>query len=264
MKKYVSEFIASLLFTFIGVGTASLLITLGQATLFTGVSLVIGLTFTVMYYVFGRISGSHINPAISVGMLINGKMTVSDFVGYIVAQFAGAFAGCGALILIFNNCKNLVDNDLIAALKSQSANHYGDLSVVGTGMWAAVIIEIIVSFVVVIAYMGSKSNKKTAPLTGLIVGLSITLTSLFTIALTGAAANPAKSLATAVFAGKDSLVQVWVFIVAPLVGGAIAALVWSMLNSDSSNGISDDDFDDEEYAEEIELVEDKADESSDF
>ena len=165
-----------------------------------------------MAYSIGNISGCHINPAVSIAMLVSGKMNVKDFVGYVVAQFAGAIAGAGILAYIFGTEGSFGTNGLFEAdvLKS-------------------LIIEVILTFVFVLAILGVTSRIQNGAVAGIVIGLSLTLVHILGIGLTGTSVNPARSFGPALIKGGEALCNVWVFIVAPLVGGVLAALVYRFL-----------------------------------
>ena len=225
MKKYICEFIGTFILVLLGCGTAAVT---GGALGILGVltiSFAFGLAIVAIAYSVGRISGGHVNPAVSLAMLISGKMTVKDFCGYVVAQVAGAFAGAGTLYGILS-ATNLTDPGL-------GANGYGELSMVGLALGAAVIVEIIATCIFVLAILGVTHDEKYDSMAGLVIGLVLTLIHIVTIPLTGTSVNPARSFAPAVIVGGTALSQVWVFIVAPFIGAAIAAVVWKYISSNS-------------------------------
>ena len=211
IKKYLAEFLGTMVLVLFGCGTAVVCggFTGGMETGFLGVvaiALAFGLAIVASAYAIGDISGCHVNPAVSLAMLINGKLTFGDFIGYVIAQVAGAFAGSGILKLITAN------SDLSGA----GANGYGSLSGVGLHAGAAFVVEVI---------LGVTRTKKTASIAGLVIGLTLTFVHLIGIPLTGTSVNPARSLAPAIFAGGDALKQVWLFILAPFVGAILAGLI---------------------------------------
>jgi aquaporin Z len=169
-----------------------------------------------MAYSIGNISGCHINPAVSLAMLINGKMSVKDFIGYVIAQFLGATAGAAGLMLIFGN-------------KSLGANGFYKASALGVGMKGALIIEAVLTFIFVLAVLGVTSKLENGKIAGIVIGMSLTLVHLIGIVFTGTSVNPARSFGPAIFQGGDALTQLWVFIVGPLVGAAFAAVVYRFL-----------------------------------
>ncbi|MBR3697775.1 MAG: MIP family channel protein [Clostridia bacterium] len=221
MKKYICEFIGTCILVLLGCGSAAI----AGSTLGTlGIAFAFGLSIVAIAYSVGSISGGHVNPAVSLAMLINKKISVKDFCGYVVSQVLGSFAGAGILWLIikFTSLNNV----------GLGANGYGELSAVGLSLVGALIIEVIATFIFVLAILGVTSNEKNSSVAGLIIGLVLTLIHIVVIPLTGTSVNPARSLAPAVLVGGTALAQVWVFILAPLVGGAIAAFVWRYVSED--------------------------------
>ncbi len=221
MKKYVCEFIGTFILVLLGCGSAAI----AGSTLGTlGIAFAFGLAIVAIAYSVGRVSGGHVNPAVSLAMLISKKIDVKDFCGYVVAQVLGAFAGSGILKLIiaWTNLEN-------AGL---GANGYGELSAVGLTLAGAIVVEIIATFIFILAILGVTHNEKFSSVAGLVIGLVLTLIHIVVIPLTGTSVNPARSLAPAVLVGGTALTQVWVFIVAPLVGAALAAICWNFVSKD--------------------------------
>lgn len=220
MKKYIAEFIGTLVLVLFACGTATVV---GCATdnpnvayLLTALSF--GLVIIAMAYSIGNISGCHINPAVSIAVLINGGMSVGDFIGYNIAQFAGAAAG-GAILgyLAGWDCS------------------FGANGLFEGDVMKSIVIEVILTFVFVLAVLGATSKKENSSVAGLVIGLSLTLVHIFGIHFTGTSVNPARSFGSAIFAGGQALSDLWVFIVAPLVGGCVAALVWKLLKANKSD-----------------------------
>ena len=215
IKKYIAEFIGTFVLVFFACGTAAMVgcdPKNGSGYLIT--ALAFGLVIVAMAYSIGNISGCHINPAVSIAMLISGKMDVKDFIGYVIAQFAGATAGAAVLMAFAGKDSGLGANALFE----------GDVL-------KSLIIEIILTFVFVIAILGVTSKEENGKVAGLVIGLSLTLVHLLGISFTGTSVNPARSFGPAIFAGGDALSGLWVFIVAPLIGGALAAVVYKALGS---------------------------------
>lgn len=216
LKKYIAEFIGTFVLVLFGCGTACAVQCSADnlpGYLITAFSF--GLVIIAMAYSIGNISGCHINPAVSLAMLISGKMTVGDFVGYVVAQVLGAIAGAGVLAIYFNPADGLGSNGL----------YNGNI-------WLSLLIEVILTFVFVLAILGVTSKNSNRVVAGIVIGLTLTLIHIFGIYFTGTSVNPARSLGPAIFAGGDALSSVWVFIVAPLAGGALAALCFKFLLSE--------------------------------
>ncbi len=229
MKKYIAEFIGTLVLVLFGCGAAvtsntligdmGLMVPLGFTTLL--ISFAFGLSIVAMAYSIGNVSGCHINPAVSIGMLVAGRMDVKDFVGYVVAQFIGATAGAAILA------------GLLGSREALGQNGYDGASALGINMTTAIIVEIILTFVFVLAIMGVTSKVENSSVAGLVIGLTLTLIHILGIPFTGTSVNPARSFGPAIFAQGDALAQLPVFIIAPLVGGALAALVYKFLSSDN-------------------------------
>ena len=215
IKKYVAEFIGTFVLVFFACGTACVVgcsPALGTGYLLT--ALAFGLVIVAMAYSIGNVSGCHINPAVSIAMLVSGKLSVTDFVGYIVAQFAGATAGAAALMALVGKETGLGANGL----------YKGDIVL-------SLIVEVILTFVFVLTILGVTSKAKYSSVAGIVIGLTLTLVHILGISFTGTSVNPARSFGPALFVGGDALANVWVFIVAPLVGGVLAALVYKFLDS---------------------------------
>ncbi len=217
MKKYIAEFIGTLVLVLFGTGVA--VITGGNLV---ATALAFGLAIVAEAYAIGKISGCHVNPAVSLAMLITGKMNKKDFAGYAVAQVLGAIAGTAILFFILSG------TDLGTA--SLGANYYGEFSDNNISLVSALITEVVLTCVFIYTILGVTSDDKYAGVAGIVIGLTLTFVHLIGIPLTGTSVNPARSLAPAIFLGKAALKQVWVFIVAPLVGGALAAYLYQYLN----------------------------------
>lgn len=220
MKKYISEFIGTFVLVFIACGVAAVTGCNGEANAsYILTALAFGGVIVAMAYSIGNISGCHINPAVSIAVLINGGMSVKDFIGYIVAQFAGGIAGAATLMALIGTEMGLGTNGLFQ----------GDI-------FKSLLIEVILSFIFVLAVLGATSKIENSKVAGLVIGGSLTLVHLMGIYFTGTSVNPARSFGPALFMGGDALTNVWVFIVAPLAGGALAAVVWKVLQTKKANG----------------------------
>ena len=213
IKKYVAEFIGTFVLVFFACGTAAM-VGCDTTAGYLATAISFGLVIVAMAYSIGNVSGCHINPAVSLAMLISGKLSVKDFIGYVVAQFAGATVGAAALMLFAGKESGLGTNALFN----------GDIL-------ASLLIEVILTFVFVLAILGVTSKVENGSVAGIVIGLSLTLVHLLGIAFTGTSVNPARSFGPALFVGGDALSSVWVFIVAPLAGGALAAVVYKLLDS---------------------------------
>lgn len=226
MKKYAAEFIGTFVLTFFGCGSAALSGGVDGVLGVLGISMAFGLSIVAMAYSIGNISGCHINPAVSFAMLLSKKLSAKDFAGYVIAQCIGAIAAAGLLKLIGSMCS--------PAITGLGTNGFGSASYVGLGIAGAVVVEIVLTCVFLLAILGVTSSEKTANVAGLVIGLTLAFVHIIGIPLTGTSVNPARSLGPALLAGGQALSQVWVFIVAPLIGAAIAAFIWMLLTSDES------------------------------
>lgn len=216
IRKYIAEFMGTGILVLFGCGVAVL--TNGDIML---TSIAFGMSIIVGAYAISSISGCHVNPAVSLAMLINGKLSVKDFFGYVAAQIAGAFAGSGILYAILS-CTNY-------STKNLGANTYGDLNGSGITLVGALLVEIILTFVFVYVILGVTSKVENSKIAGVIIALTLMFVHIIGIKLTGTSVNPARSLAPAVLQGGDYLGQVWVFLVAPLIGSATAACAYRIL-----------------------------------
>ena len=225
MKKYFCEFIGTAVLVLFGCGTAAITGGIAGSLGILGIALAFGLSIVAMAYVIGNVSGCHINPAVSLAMLINKKMSFKDFAFYCIAQFLGAIGGIAILYGLIH-CSNL---DI--ATCGLGANGFGDASFVNLNMLGAIITEIILTFVFIYTILGVTSDENKGAVAGIVIGLTLAFVHIIGIPLTGTSVNPARSLAPAIFLGGEALKQVWVFIVAPFVGSAIAAITYKLLNS---------------------------------
>ena len=221
MKKYLCEFIGTAVLVLFGCGSAAIA---GGALGTLGIALAFGLSIVAMAYVIGNISGCHINPAVSLAMLINKKMTAKDFAFYVIAQVLGAILGIAILYAIMSNSG--------LPISSLGQNGYGELSAIGLNLIGAIIVEIILTFVFIYTILGVTSDESKSSVSGIVIGLTLTFVHIMGIPLTGTSVNPARSLAPAIFAGGQALSQVWVFILAPFIGAALAAVVFKALNTE--------------------------------
>ena len=179
-----------------------------------------GLSIVAMAYVIGDISGCHINPAVSIGMWIDGRMEAKDLIMYIVFQCIGAIIGTALLATLINTAPSL--GGYMATGLGQ--NGFGAASSVGINVYGALITEIILTFVFVFTVLVVTRSEKTIVVAGIVIGLTLAFVHIMGIPLTGTSVNPARSLGPALFMGGVALQQVWVFIVAPIIGAVIAGL----------------------------------------
>lgn len=226
IKKYVAEFIGTFVLVTLGCGTAMLVgcdSSNGCGYILT--ALAFGLVIVAMAYSIGNISGCHINPAVSLGVLINGGITAKEFAGYVVSQCLGAFAGSGLLALIF----------ALGGVADKTGG-YGTngLAGVNESAGAGLIVEIVLTAIFVTTILGVTSKKAShGSFGGLVIGLTLTLVHILGIGLTGTSVNPARSIGPAIVAVLDGNTapcsSLWVFIVGPLIGAAIGAFVYKWL-----------------------------------
>lgn len=213
-KKYLAELIGTLVLVFMGCGSAVLLGT-DAAGGHLAVAFAFGLSIVAMAYVIGNVSGCHVNPAVSLAMLIDKRISGKDFAGYVIAQVIGAIIG--ALLL-----KMLVSfgvHDMTGGLGSNGVANAG-------GVGGAIIVEIILTFIFIFTILGVTADVSKGAVAGLVIGLTLTFAHIVGIALTGTSVNPARSIGPALFAGGPALASLWVFIVAPFIGAALAAIVY--------------------------------------
>ncbi len=231
MKKYIAELIGTMVLVILGCGTAMLVgcdAVNGGGYVLTAFAF--GLVIVGMAYCVGNISGCHINPAVSLGVLLSGGMSISDFIGYVIAQCVGAFAGAGVLAAIFG---------LGGVTDKTGGFGSNGLAGVNDSVAAGLLVEIVLTFIFVMTILGVTSKKAGhGSFAGLVIGFTLTLVHILGIGLTGTSVNPARSLGPAIvaaFTGNTAPIAcVWVFIVGPLVGAALAALVYKFLESENS------------------------------
>ncbi len=214
MKKYISEFVGTFVLVCVACGVA----VVTEANI-VATSLAFGLVIVAMAYSIGNISGCHINPAVSLAMLLTKKMSFKDFVGYVIAQIAGAFAGSAVLGL------------LLKSFNALGANTYGT-SQFATSFKIALAVEVILTFIFVTVILAVTSKKEHTNIAGIVIGLTLTLVHLIGIPFTGTSVNPARSLAPAILQGGVAANQVWVFIVGPLLGAALASCFYRFVLND--------------------------------
>lgn len=219
MRKYVAEGIGTFVLTLLGCGTAMFLGCNTSAGV-VGTAIAFGLTVVAMAYTIGGISGCHINPAITLGVALSGRMSWKDACGYWVGQVIGGIVA-GAVLLLLT--KVVAAPDLTGGLGTNGVANAG-------GLGGAFLVEVIATFLFVLVVLGTTDSKVGAGnLAGLAIGLTLILVHLVCINLTGTSVNPARSIGPAIFAGGEALKCVWVFVAAPLIGGALSAVVWSAL-----------------------------------
>jgi len=222
MKKYIAEIIGTMVLVFMGCGSAVFL----GADIAGGhlaVAFAFGLSIVAMAYVIGNVSGCHINPAVSLGALLDKRISLTELFGYVGAQVIGGIAGAAILMAL----SNIAGVDHTGALGTNGVANAG-------GIPGGLITEIILTFIFVYVILGVTADKSKGSVAGIVIGLTLTFVHIVGIPLTGTSVNPARSLGPAVFAGGQALTDLWVFIVGPFIGAALAALVYNLVNNKGS------------------------------
>ncbi len=219
MKKFLAELFGTMMLVLIGCGTAVVTggLNAGLGTGFVGVlaiSMAFGISIVLAAYSIGPVSGAHLNPAVSFAMLLDGRLSFGNFIGYVVSQVAGAFAGSGIIYFLSQETGGL--------LSGTGANGFGELSAVKLSMVGAIAAEVVLTMIFVWVILEVTRSEKNSAVAGIVIGLSLAGVHLIGIPLTGTSVNPARSLAPAVFAAGTALEQVWVFLVAPMAGSLLA------------------------------------------
>jgi aquaporin Z len=222
MKRYIAEFIGTFVLVFGGCGSAVLA---GEKIGFAGVALAFGLSLLAMVYAIGPISGCHINPAVTLGLFVSGKMDRRFAVGYVVAQILGGIVAAAVLLLIAHGMPGGYD----ASARGFAANGYGEHSPGGFSLGAAALAEIILTAFLVFTVIGATDLIAPVGFAGIPIGLVLTLIHLVGIPVTNTSVNPARSIGPAVFVGGWAISQLWLFIVAPLLGALVAAAAYRMI-----------------------------------
>jgi aquaporin Z len=224
MKKFTAEFIGTLWLVLGGCGSAVLAAAYPELGIgFAGVALAFGLTVLTMVYAIGHISGCHLNPAVSIGLWIGGRFDKKELFPYIIAQILGGIAGAAILYLIASGKPGF-------EVGGFAANGYGEHSPGGYNMLAALVTEIVMTFMFLIIILGATHSKSAKGFAGLSIGLGLTLIHLISIPVTNTSVNPARSISQAIFAGGWAVEQLWLFIVAPIIGAILAGLVYKMMS----------------------------------
>ena len=226
-KKMIAEGIGTFTLVLGGCGTA---IFAGGSVGFLGVAIAFGLTVVAMAYGIGHISGAHLNPAVSFGCYVNGRMSGKEFGSYVVAQILGAIVAGGILALIANEAGiargTFAANGFGADFQAATGN--ADYQAISMG--GAFLVEALLTFIFLIVILGATDERSNTKAAGLAIGLTLTLIHLISIPLTNTSVNPARSLSQAIFSSwEGALPQVWLFIVAPLVGAALAGLCYKCI-----------------------------------
>lgn len=217
LKRYSSEFLGTFILVFMGCGSAVFLgADVGGGHL--AVALAFGLSIVAMAYAIGGVSGCHINPAVSLAMFMDRRLSAKQFVGYVISQIIGAIAAAALLMLLVS----FGISDMTGTLVANGVANAG-------GIGGALIIEVVLTFIFVLTILCVTTNERMTSVAGIVIGLTLTFVHIVGIPLTGTSVNPARSIGPALLAGGDALADVWVFILAPLLGAALAFVVYSRL-----------------------------------
>ncbi len=219
MKKLVAEFIGTGWLVLGGCGSAVLACNYPGAGIgFVGVSLAFGLTVVSIAYAFGHISGAHLNPAVSIGAWVAGRLSTKELVPYIIAQVLGGIAGAGILYVIATGNNSAIGDFATNGYGTHSPGHYS--------LSAALITEMVLTFIFLLVILASTDERAPKGFAGLAIGLCLTLIHLISIPVTNTSVNPARSTSQAIFVGGEALGQLWLFWLAPIIGAALAGLVY--------------------------------------
>lgn len=217
-QKLIAEALGTLILVLFGCGAA---VVAGAQIGFLGISLAFGLAIVAAAYGLGAISGAHLNPAVSLGMVTAGRMTLGEFAGYAVAQIVGAIAGAFVLLMIASG-----KADYSLAVNGLGQNGFGPGYLGEYSLLAALVFEAVMTFLFVTVILGSTEKGAPGAMAGLAIGLTLAAIHLVGINVTGVSVNPARSIGPALFVGGKAIEQLWVFIAAPLVGGAVAGILY--------------------------------------
>jgi len=221
--KYLAELIGTMVLVLIGCGSA---VIAGGQIGFLGISFAFGVSVLAMVYTIGPISGCHINPAITISMLIAGKINAKDTAFYIIFQIIGAIIGAGILLLVAMGKEGYT-----VAANGLGQNGYAALSPMKYSLASGFIAEVVFTMIFLLVIFGATSKNAPSGFAGIAIGLTLFLIHIVVIPITGTSVNPARSIGPALFVGGEAIAQLWLFIVAPIIGGAIGALIWKFLLS---------------------------------
>ena len=226
MKKVIAEFIGTFWLVLGGCGSAVLAAAYPELGIgFVGVSIAFGLTVVTMAYAIGHISGCHLNPAVSIGLWMGGRFDKKELLPYMAAQVLGGIAGAGILYIIASGKAGF-------EIGGFASNGYGEHSPGGYSLTAALVTETIMTFMFLIIILGATHSKAAKGFAGLAIGLGLTLIHLISIPVTNTSVNPARSISQALFAQGWAIEQLWLFIVAPMVGAILAGIFYKMISPD--------------------------------
>ncbi len=229
MKKLVAEFIGTMWLVLGGCGSAVLAAAYPDLGIgFVGVSLAFGLTVVTMAYAIGHISGCHLNPAVSIGLWIGGRFDKKEVLPYIVSQVLGGIFGAGILYMIASGKADF-------EIGGFASNGFGEHSPGAYSMQAALVCEIVMTFMFLIIILGATHSSAPKGFAGLTIGLGLTLIHLISIPITNTSVNPARSTSQAIFAGGWAVEQLWLFWLAPIVGAILAGLVYKFISPEKND-----------------------------
>jgi aquaporin Z len=239
-RKLIAEFIGTAILVFVAVGTATLsfgfkLFGTSYSAGVVTTALAFGLVLMALVYAIGPISGCHVNPAVSLGFVIAGRMKVSEAIGYWIAQIAGGIAGAYGLWAVFTGSPIYSKS-----VQGLGADGYGSASKIHLGAGGAFAAETVLTFIFVMVILFATAKVAREAMAGLAIGVALAFVHLIGIALTGTSVNPARSIGPALVVGGTALSQLWLFIVAPLLGGFVAALVYGVMTSQSTMDVPAD------------------------
>ncbi len=228
MKKLLAEFIGTFWLVLGGCGSAVLAAGFPDVGIgMLGVSLAFGLSVLSIAYSLGHISGAHLNPAVSVGLLVGGRFPARDLLPYVVAQVLGAIAAAGVLYLVATGNGSSIGDF--------AANGYGDHSPGKYNMTAAFITEFVMTFIFLLIILGATDDRAPKGFAGIAIGLALTLIHLISIPVTNTSVNPARSISQAIFVGDWAIGQLWLFIAAPIAGAVVAGIVYGIIGKREAN-----------------------------
>jgi aquaporin Z len=237
-RKFIAEAVGTFFLVFFGVGVATLSFGFKFAGTSTSAGIVataftFGLVLLVLAYAIGPISGCHINPAVTMGFVVSRRMALREAAGYWIAEFVGAIAGALVLWGIFSG------SPFYSRTRTGlGANGFGKQSLIGINITGAFFAEVIMTLLFVLVVLAATSKLATPGFAGLAIGLSLTVAHLIGIPITGTSVNPARSFGPALIVGHAALSQVWLFIIAPLVGGAIAAFLYRFFFAEEAPAVA--------------------------
>ncbi|MEO0428550.1 MAG: aquaporin [Pseudomonadota bacterium] len=224
MRKFIAEGIGTFVLVFFGVGSAVLAgagVGLADPISIAGISLAFGISVVAMAYSIGQVSGAHLNPAVSLGCLVAGRMEMTEFIGYVVGQVIGAVVAAFVIFVIVSTSVGGYD----VGANGMGQNGWGAGYGAEFGLVGAFLFEVVATAIFIVVILGVTSDGGNATMAGLVIGATLTMIHLVGITVTGTSVNPARSIGPALFVGGTALAQLWLFIVAPLIGAALGALL---------------------------------------